>query len=138
VSSVLAITYATMNRNIIVGRRNQERTEASKLGQGQIEALKNLARTNEAELIAKRDSPFCMVGTQVVSLVGGVPDANNLNNDDFANYIKPLDTNNDCQLNSLYHIGIRYTSSGRGLYKVYVRWDQLGGTRGEVVTVYGL
>ena len=40
-SSVLGITYATMNRNLLITRGAQERTEAAKLAQGQLEILKS-------------------------------------------------------------------------------------------------
>ena len=131
VSSVLAITYATMNRNIITTRRNQERTEASKVGQGQIESLKNLASTNQAALTSVGTNPFCIDPTNTVNPIrqtsGNVPIATGLDTEVFTNY--PA----ECIHESLYHYGIRYEGD---VYRFYVRWNQLGGGRGEVISVY--
>lgn len=59
-SSVLALTFATMNRNLIITSDSQEHTEATKLLQGQIEAVHSLRDTNPAALSAAT-APFCMV-----------------------------------------------------------------------------
>lgn len=54
VSGVLGTTYAIMNRNHMIVRTNQERTEASKLAQRQIEMLKGfISQHGEAELEAR-------------------------------------------------------------------------------------
>lgn len=47
VSSVLAIAYSTMNRNLQIMRNNQERTQAVRVAQDQIETLKARQRTGE-------------------------------------------------------------------------------------------
>src|SRR5690606_39104613 len=62
VSSVLAITYSIMNRNLLTMRDNQERTEAMKLAQGQIEALRAKWGTNEgqAAVTDKAGNGFCV------------------------------------------------------------------------------
>lgn len=127
-SSVLAITYATMNRNLLIIRDSQERTEAAKIAQGQIEALRGMTLDNPALLIAA-DSNFCMKtdGTTPQSVAGGSP-AVNLNADDWSHYTGAC-------VNGIYHVVI--TTSDHQTYKFYVRWDQVGGSgRDEVVMVY--
>lgn len=64
VSGVLGITYSIMNRNQMIVRTNQERTEASKLAQQQIEMLKGyIAGHGEPALdtLGIMDAvPFCL------------------------------------------------------------------------------
>lgn len=133
VSSVLAITYATMNRNIIVGRRNQEQSEASKWGQAQVEALKNLASVDQNSIDTRGAAPFCIDNGTLVPLNGGVPNAGGLNNEDFSVY--DARCNKGGSGNDMYHIGIKHDLSDN-IYRIYVRWDRLGGGRQEVITVY--
>jgi type II secretory pathway pseudopilin PulG len=124
ISSVLAITYSTMNRNILISRDNQERTEASKLAQGQIEAVKNLASTDELALNAARANPFCLNGL--------TPTTNSVFQDD---YLEDITTYPGQCIKGLYHIAIRYNSVS-GVYYAHVRWESLSGTRSESVIAY--
>jgi type II secretory pathway pseudopilin PulG len=129
-SSVLGVTYATMNRNIITARANQERTEADKLIQGQLESLKNLSLPATVDTIVDADH-FCINGSSIVSLAATVPNAN-VESDDLSLYQTCVSTN------GLYHYVIVHDGPvGSNQYKLYVRWDRLGGgPRNQIVMVY--
>jgi prepilin-type N-terminal cleavage/methylation domain-containing protein len=62
ITLVLAIAYATMTRNITIMQDNQERSQAAKVTQGQVEALKQAWSTDagRASIIARRGAAFCM------------------------------------------------------------------------------
>ena len=128
-SSVLAITYATMNRNMLTIRDSQERTEATKLLQGQIEALRQMSIDNPA-MLATANTNFCMDsnGSTPQAVTGGSP-AVSLMADNWANYTGA------CVSDSIYHIVI--TTSDHKIYKFYVRWDRVGSSnRDEINMVY--
>ena len=123
-SSVLAITFSTMNRNLLITRDAQERTEATKIAQGQMEALRQIATLPIA------GTNFCINAAGTAVGLAGVPNTSSggLAADDFTKYV------GECT-NGLYHIAL--TSSNQKDYHVYVRWDRItGGTRDEVVMVY--
>lgn len=136
VGSVLAIAYATMNRNLQTMRTNQERTEAVERARDQVEALRAFASTTAG--VAQLDAQiagFCLNASgSLTSLSNGVPNADANADGDFAGYGAA------CTFDELYHVGIRRETDGTGNvnFKVYVRWDKLvGGTgKNEVVIVY--
>ncbi len=139
ISSVLGLAYATINRNTLVIRDTQERTEASKLGQGQIEVLKTgWDDTDVKDKIERRgNNGFCMTTS------GGVLDVKNLSghtveddmyDDDFNDYP------NECK-SLYYHIGIKKVTglASDTTYQITVRYDRLGADeRNEVKLVYRL
>ena len=131
-TSVLGVVYSTMNRNLGVTRNNQERTEASKVTQGQIEALKGLSKstTGIADLAARGNGPFCVnSGVVVTSLNGALPRAN-LNSEIFTEYPPCVST--------FFHYVIRQDStdpSGK-TYIVTTRWDAFSKGRSEIKMYY--
>lgn len=142
VASVLAITYSIMNRNLQVMRDNQERTEAVKLAQGQIESLKALwADTStdggRADVSAVNANGFCVdLSTDpasVFSLGAGAPHAD-LGSDNFADYTGP------CHVNNIYNIGVRrFGPADNYSYRITVRWNSIvGGDLREASAVYRL
>ncbi len=130
VSSVLGIAYGTMSRNLQIMRTNQERTEASRLGQGQMEMLKALWGSDQQAIISQGNAGFCLDGGALRLLDGGAPAANS-ENDDLGGY------RDECVSSGLYRIGVKGDPTTR-VYRVYVRWDALGGTRSQVITAYRL
>lgn len=130
IGSVLGITYGTMNRNMMILRDNQERTEAVKLAQGQVESLKagwkNI--TTQNAIIAKGDDGYCMASLNPVDITGGSPTPSSPDN--LSNY--PADCTQD-----FYHYGIkRLSPTDEFTYRVYVRYDNINGTQSEVMLVY--
>lgn len=128
-SSVLGVSLSTMNRNLSITRDNQERTEASKYAQGQIEALK--AIVDQGITPPAVGKSFCLSsnGTTVTVLSDGNPPRTTPEADDFATYgiCKSAD--------DLYHYVI--THDAPKSFRVYVRWDALRGQpRHQVIMAY--
>lgn len=126
VSSVLGLSYGAMNRNLLIIRDAQERTEATKLAQGQIEALRQIAT------LPPVNTNFCIKSDSSVQTLTGVPDtsSNGMASDDFTKYTGQCTS-------GFYHIGL--TSSDQKNYKIYVRWDRVtGSSRDQVIMVYRL
>jgi Tfp pilus assembly protein PilV len=126
-SSVLGITYATMNRNLIITRAAQERTEAAKLAQGQLEILKS-----KSDKTAPSGDKFCynIAGTAVTTGFDSSTPTADITSDLLNTTGYPA-----ACIRSFYHIVIVKTSTRN--YKVYVRWDRFSsGARDEVNMVY--
>ena len=128
--SVLGAALATMNRNLSLTRDAQERTEASKIAQGQIEVLKATIDAGTPVIPSALNTPFCLLnngGTPPFSFSGGIPNVNP-NVDNFTNYPST------CK-NGLYNYVIVQESTKK--YKIYVRWEAIrGGTNNQVTMVY--
>lgn len=62
ISLVLAGAYVTTNRSLLATRAAQERGNALKLAESQIEEIKGLAATNPTALFGTT-APFCITGT---------------------------------------------------------------------------
>ncbi len=125
VSSVLALTYVTMNRNLLLTRDAQERTEASKLAQGQIEAMKALSDAG----VTIPATPFCIASGTVTAVSGGSP-IPDYTTDPFINY--PAECTS-----GFYRFAIKRDAVDVKLYRFYVRWDRVdGSSRNQVTMVY--
>lgn len=129
-ASVLSIAYATSNRNLRITRASQERSEAARLAQGQIEALR-YAYANSVALPNSVATPFCFNGATVqnAGFSSGVPNAS-LADEDFGGY--PANCTQ-----GFYHYAVTRDSNGGGGFHFYVRWDNVSGaTRDEIIMVY--
>lgn len=108
VASVLAVTYSIMNRNLLTTRNNQERIEATKLLQGQIEGLRNLNNNSPASIPAA-NTTFCIRDNGTVQT--GI-----------------------CT-SGLYRLSI--VSSNNVTFRFTASWDRLGsGAAPQIVMVY--
>lgn len=127
---VLAIAFSTMNRNIAVMRTNQERTEAAKIAQGQLESLKILSGANPTALGSQAGNPFCLVGTTIQPQSSGVPAAD-AESDDFSLY------NASCR-NNFYNFVVRRDAADatNRTYEVMVRWDAISTETRQEVRMY--
>jgi len=68
VSMVLAGAYVTTQRSLIATRAAQERSNALKLGQGQLEQLKGIISSNPNSIFGPgAPTPFCISGGTVVA-----------------------------------------------------------------------
>jgi len=65
ISLILGGAYVTTNNSLRAERGAQERTDASKLVESQIEALKNLADTGNTAMF--NTSGFCITGGAIIS-----------------------------------------------------------------------
>lgn len=131
VGSVLGITYSIMNRNILIMRDNQERTEASKIAQAQVEMLKSAwNRTHPDVFDAQVNGSFCVTRDgDINSSFTGATHTANLQDDNLDQYPEA------CR-HSYYSAAIKKNSS-QG-YTATVRWDGVTGVRNEVVIAYRL
>ncbi len=129
---IIGVAYASANRSLRAAQRSQERGEALKVAETQLEFVKNLAPTNDAVFT---DDWFCIAKDPVTAQPGLVPltddPATVLADDDFSGY--PA----DCQFPDRYHAGLRYDDTD-DVFELVVRWDRLGGGKDEVKFYYGL
>jgi type II secretory pathway pseudopilin PulG len=126
VTSVLGIVYSTMNRNLTTIRRNQEKTEASKMAQSQIESLKGLYSVSPDTITNEANNGFCINGATVVAIP--TKPSGTLNGDDLTTY-------STCVSNFLRYV-IKRDSTDTKLYSVTVRYDAFNGGRNEVKMYY--
>lgn len=133
-SSVLAITFSTMNRNIRTMRDNQEHTEASKIAQTQAEALMDIWNRDSSLITDMSNDGFCITPAgSMPKIDNGASPTDNPEADDYAQYDAV-----GCQTDDeIYNYGIK--RNGSGAYVITVRWFKLGATtRNERVIVYKL
>lgn len=138
-SSVLAVMYSIMNRNILELRNNQERTEATKLAQGQIESIKSLMRTAAGrDTLGNLTGGFCLnASNQPVSLDGGAPHTNIEDDGDFAGYHPGQPAASSCFMNGIYNVGIRRDITDGVSYTVFVRWGSIAtSATNQAIIVY--
>lgn len=136
VGSILGITYVTMNRNLLTSRDAQERTESTKIAQGQIESFKALSDTGTT---FPSNTSFCINGTTTVDLGGAAPnDILDLDVFDATNYpiVPVIGSQNGCNI-GFYHIAIKRDAIDTKLWRFYIRWDQADGNgRSQIIMVY--
>lgn len=152
IGSVIAISYATASRALRTGRAAQERTEAVKLVESQVESLKVVAATPAKKLILFAPSP-----SLVVEPTFCVDSATNI----YTENALPADvTSDDLVTNALgaptagqvYHFkcavgqDARYKLSivrscdatFKCTFAVRARWERIGGGKDEVSVYYRL
>lgn len=127
IGGILAISYATMNRNLANLRDNQERTEATKLAQGQIEALVAKWRDDSAAVTSQGTGGFCIndIAAAPIALSGGAPNAAAGSDNLVGDY-------GACR-SGFYSYGIKASNLASNTYSAYVRWERIGGGINEVV-----
>jgi prepilin-type N-terminal cleavage/methylation domain-containing protein len=128
-ASVLGIVFATSARNLRAIRDIQERSEATRLIQGQIEALRYLYSTSPSTMPVA-GAVFCMNGPLPVSgFTGSVPNPTLLS-EDFSKYPPGCKTTD-----KLYNYAI--VGDATGTYKFYARWDSLTPSgRDQIIMAY--
>lgn len=137
ISTVLGIAYASMNRGLYRMRDAQERIEALKIIEGQIESLRYSNSGSSVSIPGVGSNAFCItIGAATPVTVfsdGSVPTAN-LVDDDFSKYPSGADQCNK----RFYYFGIKRESTK--LFRFYVRWDKVGGRsnqdRNQIEMVY--
>ncbi len=147
---VMTITYSISSRSLQLVRQSQERLEALKIAESQIEMLKNLQRNNlegtGTEPNGFKDvagrlaaQPFCMDASTYKAIVFTLPpDGWNTNiTSDQLQYPSGCDSIGP---GGLYNVAIvAPADSAGGAFKVYVRWEKInGGTKEQVTLEYKL
>jgi prepilin-type N-terminal cleavage/methylation domain-containing protein len=148
VGAVLSGAYVSASRSLRIGRQAQERTEAIKLAEQQLEGIRLTASGSDTAAknimfnISPTRMPFCVVTTggvvSVAEFSGPIPDT--LEDDTLA--VAP-DGNYRAECHppqSFYFIGVRYqgTSATGGIFVITVRWDRIGGGVDETRLLYEL
>lgn len=137
---VLAGSYAIASRSLKGMRASQERGEALKLAEAQIESIKTAVAAKTPGVVQHSQNLFCLklpaatpaeAAPHKFSLPAKVTQP--IENDDFGRYPEACKS-------GIYHIAVEPTLvAGRGNYAVYVRWDGIGSIgRQEVVLRYRL
>jgi len=144
VSIVLGGAYATANRSLNNIRGAQERVEALKLVEGQLERLKVVSITDESGVFGTSDIYCLDDGNAIVPAnnptrsMGSIP---SLDIDDFSKYVS------DCQTGASggvqYNLAIDRQNDAGGnpgaLFAVHARWERVGGNgRDEIIINYRL
>lgn len=134
--TVIGGVYSVASRSLRNARQAQERSEALKYTESQIEQLKQIAPDNAG--VFAGDSIFCMDGGKVVEF--GEATLPNLSEDDFAAYPNDSQDGGSCVKDQLYHVAIESNpvqgATSGAEFTVVTRWDRLGGGRDEVKMLY--
>lgn len=126
ISAVLVGAYLSARSSLTNTYRSQERSEALKQAESQLEQLK--ANTDKAA--GAGTEFFCLNGDDIVTFDGGSPAASAAE-DNFDNYPVNCKTTGEVP----YHFSVKQTD---GVYVLLVRWDRAGGGgREEVKIIYG-
>jgi type II secretory pathway pseudopilin PulG len=145
VAAVLGVSYATANRSLRSGQQAQERGEALKLVESNLERLKYISTKDfAATTIFSQpvNSAFCIANMNSTSAMLSTISGYNpvLNSDNFAGYVSGT---TNCRFDSTgntggrYNLAIVYTGAGANdTFIVSARWDSLSGTREEVKIPY--
>lgn len=134
--TVLAGAFAVANRSYAVGISAQERTEAVKIAESQLELLRLASeQTNSPVLADTAGELFCINPTASslgrVTFSGPVEDTNGT--------VDPITYDSACEFgtSSRYKVSIEQTGAENEIYSVRVRWESvLGGVIDEVNHVY--
>ncbi len=128
ISLAVGLAYGVATRSLKSARQSQERLEALKLVEGQVEQIKALSYSNPnpANDIFTEGRVFCIDnGVKVTSPSVAFTDLNNDNLDQYAP---------QCIINGQYHLGIKANSNGNSNeFSVYARWYGIGGLAKEEV-----
>lgn len=144
VASVLGAAYATTARSVRLGRQAQERNEATEIAKGQADQLKHMSATNQVALntgtracIGAKAQPD---GTLIQSLIqfspagGGLGAEPDLNADGSAGF---TDYASQCVIGTVpYYTFFAKDSVDPRLYRIYVRWNRVGGGYEQVQISY--
>jgi type II secretory pathway pseudopilin PulG len=127
--SVLGGAFITMNRSTTNIRQSQERVEALKVAEGQVESLKSVVKSGNIAVFTA-PAPFCLSGTLVVAaLTGSFP---TLNTDPLTTYVASC---KDSGSGGRYNIAIEPNTPDTNTFLVHVRWFKYNAAGNEEVTL---
>ncbi len=128
-TAVLVGAYVTANRTQNTSQASQERGEAIKSGEAQIERLKAILVSPSASTVPS-GTPFCIndTGNVVVAISSPQPNpfSQSLSGD-------TLPYPSGCVKNNRYNVAILKSSSN---YSILVRWERIGGNRDQINMYY--
>lgn len=132
VGSVVTGAYAVASRSLAAARQAQERGEALKIAEGQVEQLKLLAGQNFAK-VANTVQRYCIytnAGALDTRILPGIPPANYTSD--------PLSSYGQCNASNNYYYFTEYVAtspSGTDVFTTHVRWGTIGSGRLQEVTL---
>jgi prepilin-type N-terminal cleavage/methylation domain-containing protein len=135
---ILSIAYTTAGAALRTAQQAQERSQAIKVAENQIERLKVLAPSYNkpnAALNIFRNRPFCIDESTNLTTdwASGTPSAD-VDADTLASPPYPA----ACINGNRYYFVIQYDSTQNDLFTTLVRWERIGGGRDEIKVVYHL
>jgi prepilin-type N-terminal cleavage/methylation domain-containing protein len=110
VSLVLGGAYAASQQSLGSGQRTQERAEATKLVQQQLERLKSAAATGG---VFSQTGPFCLQNDLSIDTAPA-----------------------DCLKSGRYNLSIERVNTSTNTFRAQAVWDRLGGGDQEQVEAY--
>jgi type II secretory pathway pseudopilin PulG len=131
IGAVIGGAYASASRSLNVGRQAQERAEATRVAESQVEAIKALLIENKSDI---GDSPeFCITTNNEVQ------DTNSSRGSITKSAVLSVGTSAS-EYNAACVFGPnRYftsVSKNNNLYSVLVRWERIGGGIDEIQMLY--
>jgi Tfp pilus assembly protein PilE len=154
VGLVLGVSYGTASKSLKMGQEAQERGEALKIAESNLEELKYISQQPYAAstiFAQPAGQGFCIASvTSAAATLSTISGYNtNLASDNFASYVAPPSTN--CRFDSSgainttysrYNVAITYEGAvaavptTKDTFTITVRWDSLNGQREEVKSFY--
>lgn len=136
VAVVLGGAYSSANKSFANTRAAQERGEALKVAESQLESLNTLYKNRTVNIYDSINNVFCLDNTPArVTIVGYDPAAVPLLTTDFGRY--PA----ECLKQGRYHVSITYTQTSPTAddnFNVVVKWERFNGGRDQLNAVYRL
>jgi type II secretory pathway pseudopilin PulG len=124
---VIGTAFAVANRSLKQAQKSQERTQALKLAEGQVDSLKFLSESNnEADIETFKNIQNAATASQCLGRI----------TDDEGDITIGVDSISDggCQ-DGVFSYSIIYDNQNSHLFNVQVIWDSLGGNGQENVTI---
>ncbi len=145
IGAVIAGAYATATRSIRLTQQSQERTRATKLAEQQLEAIRSIASSGDAnsQIIYGSSDGFCVANPDAGSsdtvaqfdasatIPQNEQDAILTSGDPDGNYPAA------CLYDDFYHVHVA-KSDTVDRFTVTVRWERLGGGIDQIRVVYGI
>lgn len=130
VSAVLGGAYATVNRSLIGVRQSQERGEALKIAEGQMERLRAAAAGSDSAALVSQSSIFCFDDAGVITNAYGSGTSAIADNPQSDNLSAYTDTCTIDAMGVAYHVSVQRSDNN---FIVRTRWEKAGGGENQEV-----
>lgn len=134
VGLAIGLAYGTASRSLRLNRQAQERGEALKKVEGQIERLKSIAANKTTENSVFISTPYCIADTPAPNTVTGISPVPALS----ADPLTPAAYGNGACVDGRYHLSIVPNDGVNDQFSVSARWEGLSGKKEEVNVKYRL
>ena len=127
VGLAIALGYGIASRSLRASRQSQERIEALKIVEGQIEQLKNAANSGGGASFFDSSAVYCIKDGRKIKSTDYSPLTQSLDEDGLA--LAGYDP--QC-VNGLYYTGIHFDDTS-DTFTIWARWDSIGNTKKEEI-----